>query len=77
MTFVSFVLLVFALTEPLAEHPRRDHQADHGQQRDEQWARHQALRGPVNSLTTIPAINTTTAPIRLCQRKAIDVLTVT
>lgn len=71
-------LFVFALVQPFTERPRRDHQHDHGEERNEERAAgHYAFRGPVISLTIIPTTNTTTAPIRLCQRKAIDVLSVT
>ncbi len=74
----DLLLLVFTLTQPLPERPRPDDHGDDGEEGDqERAADHQAFRGPVSSLTIIPATNTTTAPIRLCQRKATDVLTVT
>ena len=73
----GYRLLVFALPQKFAERPRRDHQRDHREHGEKNQAAHQAFRGPVISLTIIPTPNTTTAPIRLCQRKAMFVATVT
>src|SRR5688572_1147608 len=80
-------LLIFALPQELTDRPRHHQQQDHTDQRKQEWASHGYMGlaldpvgfvfGPVSSLTIMPTPNTTTAPIRLYQRNAIEVFTVT